>query len=162
MRQKLERERARIAEAGGNRQKLSDHGINFAVTAWHLTDWLWRGMKTMHALKAKIARAIGLPPQSLGLDDFQKYVYAQCGELIYCQVIATASKHVGADRKLLNQGHYQRNIASGLSLTATMHVTFGTSWVLKIIDGSDRLPALSIFDAVLTFWTDFIHSNKID
>jgi hypothetical protein len=159
---KLERERARIDEAGGDRQKLSDHGINFAVTAWHLTDWVWRDMKSMYSLKAKIAKAVGLSPQNLGLGEFQQYVCAECADMVYCQAIGTASKHVGADPKLLGQGNYQKNIASDFSLTATTSVSFGSFWVLKIIDGGDRLQALPIFDNVLTFWTKFIYSNKIN
>jgi hypothetical protein len=41
MRNKLEREFERI-QAAGSRENLSDHGVNFAVTAWHVTDWLSR------------------------------------------------------------------------------------------------------------------------
>ena len=48
-------------EAGGDREKLSDHGINFAVTAWHLTDWVWRDIKGRHKLKTRIATAVGVP-----------------------------------------------------------------------------------------------------
>jgi hypothetical protein len=158
---KLERERERIDEAGGDREKLSDHGINFAVTAWHLTDWVWRDMKPMHELRARIAKAAGVPPQTFELTDFQRHVCAQCQEMVFCQAICTASKHVSADPKTLGQGNYLKTIASDFSLPATPVSGLGTVWVLKIIDGDERRPAEPIFDAVLRFWKQFIFNNKV-
>ncbi len=39
---KLRRELGRVASASSVRQDLVDHATNCALTAWHITDWVWR------------------------------------------------------------------------------------------------------------------------
>jgi hypothetical protein len=162
MRNKLQRERKRIDDAAGDREHLSDHGVNFAVTAWHLTDWVWRDIGERYDLLSKIAKHAGVSPSKVEKPDLDRYLCAQCPQLMYCQAIATASKHVGCDTKLLGQGGHPNPIEAEFSSTASTMINLRAGWVLKITDGDRRIPAAPVFDAVLNFWTEFIYGNQID
>jgi|SRR5689334_12328999 hypothetical protein len=55
MLEKLKREIERLA-GSIIRQEVVDHGLNAAMTAWHLTDWTWREIQgstlVLRSLKA--------------------------------------------------------------------------------------------------------------
>src|SRR5262250_187175 len=88
----LEKLRREIDRLAGSiiRQEIVDHGLNAAMTAWHLTDWVWReiqGSPRRPILTAK-ARA---PIREL--KQFQELVKRNCAELAYCEDIAISTKH---------------------------------------------------------------------
>jgi hypothetical protein len=56
-------------------------GFNCAVTAWHITDWLWRECDEEQTLA-----------------EFQQEMIQKCPALLSCRYIANASKHGGVDR----------------------------------------------------------------
>jgi hypothetical protein len=71
---------------------------NAAVTAWHLTDWLWASNQDTRVLLSKRygfnydeATDNG---REKGLQKFQKIVREKCRELHICEEIANASKHM--------------------------------------------------------------------
>ena len=56
MLEKLKREIERLA-GSIIRQEVVDHGLNAAITAWHLTDWTWREIQgSTLVLRALTAR----------------------------------------------------------------------------------------------------------
>jgi hypothetical protein len=65
------------------------HAFNCAVTAWHVTDWLWHDMSS--ALRSAL--------QLNRFEDFQAYVCKACPALNLCRQIANGSKHCLVERK---------------------------------------------------------------
>jgi len=53
------------------RQEVVDHGLNAAMTAWHLTDWTWKEIKDSPRLRSLATRA-GTPIREL--KQFQEFV----------------------------------------------------------------------------------------
>src|SRR6266436_10399168 len=78
MLEKLTREIERFA-GSIIRQEVIDHGLNAAMTAWHLTDWTWREIQgSIPRLRSLTARA-GTPIREL--KQFQEFVKKDCAEL---------------------------------------------------------------------------------
>ena len=88
----LEKLRREIDRLAGSiiRQEIVDHGLNAAMTAWHLTDWAWREIQGSTRLPTLTARA-GAPIREL--KQFQELVKRNCAELAYCEGIAISTKH---------------------------------------------------------------------
>src|SRR5439155_14272615 len=63
MLEKLKREIVRLA-GSIIRQEVVDHGLNAAMTAWHLTDWTWKEIKDSPRLRSLTTRA-GTPIREL-------------------------------------------------------------------------------------------------
>jgi hypothetical protein len=91
MLEKLKREIERLA-GSIIRQEVVDHGLNAAMTAWHLTDWTWKEIKDSSQLRSLTARA-RMPIREL--KQFQEFVKRDCAELAYCEGIAVSTKHFG-------------------------------------------------------------------
>jgi hypothetical protein len=90
MLEKLKRELERLA-GSIIRQEVVDHGLNAAMTAWHLTDWTWREIQgSTLVLRALTAR--GKTPIR-ELKQFQGFVKRDCAELAYCEGIAVSTKY---------------------------------------------------------------------
>src|SRR6266568_1665922 len=88
--EKLKREIERLA-GSIIRQEVIDHGLNAAMTAWHLTDWTWREIQgSIPRLRSLTARA-GTSIKEL--KQFQEFVKRNCAELAYCERIAVSTKH---------------------------------------------------------------------
>jgi len=67
------------------------HSFNCAVTAWHVTDWLWHDLSSLSKIeiKAKEKRIKFWKT----CQEFQRYVRDNCPALRLCHQIATGSKH---------------------------------------------------------------------
>jgi hypothetical protein len=59
------------------------HAFNCAVTAWHVTDWLWQDISPVLKNELRVNE----------LKHFQRYVRDDCLALKLCHRIANASKH---------------------------------------------------------------------
>src|ERR1700741_3727609 len=82
MLEKLKREIERLA-GSIIRQEVVDHGLNAAMTAWHLTDWTWREIQdSTPRLRTLTARA---GTRVRELKQFQEFVKRNCTELAYCE-----------------------------------------------------------------------------
>ncbi len=64
------------------------HAFNCAVTAWHVTDWLWQDIPSELRNKR----------QWKDCKKFQDYVRKDCPELNLCHQIANGSKHCLVER----------------------------------------------------------------
>src|SRR5262245_22906826 len=89
----LEKLRREIDRLAGSiiRQEIVDHGLNAAMTAWHLTDWVWREIQGSTRRPTLTARA-GAPIREL--KQFQELVKRNCAELPYCEDIAISTNHL--------------------------------------------------------------------
>jgi len=88
----LEKLRREIDRLAGSiiRQEIVDHGLNAAMTAWHLTDWVWREIQNSTRRPTLTAKARA-PIREL--KQFQELVKRNCAELAYCEDIAISTKH---------------------------------------------------------------------
>src|SRR5258708_34534766 len=80
MLEKLKREIGRLA-GSIIRQEIIDHGLNAAMTAWHLTEWTWREIQgSIPRVRSLTARA-GTPITELR--QFQEFVKRDSAKLAY-------------------------------------------------------------------------------
>ena len=88
----LEKLRREIDRLAGSiiRQDIVDNGLNAAMTAWHLTDWVWKEIQGSTRRPTLTARA-GAPIREL--KQFQELVQRNCAELAVCEGIAISTKH---------------------------------------------------------------------
>src|SRR6516225_3201705 len=90
MLEKLKREIERLA-GSIIRQEIVDHGLNAAMTAWHLTEWTWREIQGSIPRIRSVTEKAGTSIREL--KQFQQFVKRDCAELAYCEGIAISTKH---------------------------------------------------------------------
>ena len=162
---KLERELVRL-EYSLDRFDRADHAANFAIWAWRLTDWVYREIAVRPPLRRRFAEACVSPVASFDLDGFQRYVVGGrgCPALASCRAIATAyGPDESGDRRppggtrsaVVLQLHPEAGDRRPDQLTRWQ----GAQWLVS--DGTGPVPDVELFNAVLQFWTDFIHANHI-
>ncbi len=156
---KLGNEKRRFEKAelnGEGRADQVDAAINFAITAWHVTDWVWGQHE--HAL----SECFGVEK----LSEFQNTMRQRCSDLAVCDVIANAAKHGGAAYKKMGRpdvetilvAHPVANDAAGVELLA---VQKDLQWSLEIeVDGKRKDP-LDLFNRVFRFWHKFIQKHCV-
>lgn len=167
--QKLKREMSRI-RSSRDRDELADFGFNFAITAWHMTDWVWADLKGAYSVKAALAKEAGIQTHEFEFEQFRNLMCEKSKELNYCRLIATTSKHVGVDRWPVDPENFtatgsasvRYSVPAGAPLARSpLAGSRGGKWVLKINVNGHRTRANEIFEKVLDFWTQFIDRNRI-
>jgi hypothetical protein len=168
---KLEREIGRLTSKRPlDRLDAIDYGLNIAITAWHLVDWVWAADIAHSAeRRAKAAAMAGVQFNKFDQNAFKNYVLSACPDTRYCQIIATSVKHLRYDPQpkdpkfetaaapamitwLNNQGQpvYFTNRAG-------QRITWNSSATdLWIIEGDTQRRATQVFESVLGWWTQFI------
>lgn len=155
---KMRNEMRRFEEAefnGKGRADQVDAAINFAITAWHVSDWVWGQHKNALREYYRVNKKW----------KFQDKIRRECSDLAVCDVIANAAKHGGvADEK---EGRpdvetilVARPVASaaGVELVA---VQTDLQWSLEIeVDGKRKDP-LELFNRVFSFWHKFIQKHCV-
>jgi hypothetical protein len=116
--------------------------FNCAVTAWHVTDWLWQDISP--ELRGKLSNTKGEPLNKF--EDFQKYVREACPALKLCQQVANGSKHTVLKRKISavvrdGEGH---NYGSAV-----------------IVEGDTHHDAYKVFFEAFAWFKTFLHEQKI-
>jgi len=122
--------------------------FNCAVTAWHISDWLW-----------KERQAANLPVSEVSM--FQAKMQAQSRYLRMCKHIATASKHSGVDRRpdptiqviVRAKGDHE-----DLTISETDHTRH---WEIIISDAIGEADALEVFLGAQQFWDHEIRADEI-
>lgn len=153
--QKLERDYARFEAASlpesNEHVHQSDHAYNFAITAWHMSDWIWQS----DPVPAETFRC-------RSLRQFQANLVKQCPELDICQDLCNGSKHFKISRRVTRQIE-KADVSAGPSVVlSTGNHRVGspigkTREVLKIeLADSHRVKAHEVFDSVLKFWRQFL------
>jgi len=166
MLEKLKREIDRLA-GSIIRQEIVDHGLNAAMTAWHLTDWAWREIQSSTRLPTLTASA-GAPIRDL--KQFQELVKRNCAELAYCEGIAISTKHFAFSKLPVFSTKVTERFKIGQvpiskDGVATPHqfspigenITYTAQAAeLWITDGRSLAPAAEILENAYQWWRKFI------
>ena len=153
-REKQRFEKATLDEEG--RADQVDAAINFAMTAWHMTDWVWGQYQQELCEFFDVSE----------LPKFQDKMRRQCSELAVCDVIANAAKHGGTAHKKKDRpdvetilvAHPVANDAAGVELVA---VLADRQWSLNIrVNGTPKDP-ITLFNRVFLFWHKFIQQHCV-
>ena len=186
---KLKRELNRVAEASFLHDDLVDHGTNCAITAWHITDWVWRARfkddpaaqddllaAESELRKSKKGEGEGNAPPRW----FKEYVTRECPALALCQDIANGFKHVivkiprgrdspgavattasakTAPAKVFN---LDQSTLGSAGLDGPGFTPGGQMYELKIQDSrGERQNAIDVFNRAVAFWTGFLHTHHL-
>lgn len=156
---KLHREKQRFEKAGpdnAGRNDQVDAAINFAITAWHMTDWVWERHKD----------ALGKYLNVNGLREFQDKLRQLCPDLAVCDVIANAAKHGGTahmreDRPEIETVLIADPVTEGGPGVELIAVAAGPEWSLEIrVNGKSEDPH-AVFNRVFGYWHKFIQRHCI-
>jgi hypothetical protein len=130
------------------------HAINAALTAWHLTDWVW-----VHYLKSQERIRMRFGPDGRDLDAFKQYLRARCPALSTMHAVCTGSKHVHSGKSdvsttVRHSGGFSSGFSKGFDISR-----------LKVVkhDGSTHWFDLELRE-VVTFWESLFneHFRHID
>ncbi len=156
---KLYREKRRFEKAGSNnegRQNQVDAAVNFAITAWHMIDWVW------HRREHELRECLGVKC----LREFQDEMRRQCPDLAVCDVIANAAKHGGTahereDRPEIETVLIADPVAEGAAGVELYAVVADPEWSLMVrVNGKPKDP-ISLFNRVFLFWHKFIQLHCV-
>ena len=121
-------------------------GFNVAVTAWHMTDWLWMSHIKNRTLFAKLYGVLhNETPSGLekGLSRFQDAVAANRRSLYICREIANDSKHM---RKKKPDPNIKALAEWHPAVEAAGHARVGDLVMsLSIFDGQTKWDASRLF-----------------
>src|SRR5215471_4287668 len=166
----LEKLRREIDRLAGSiiRQDIVDNGLNAAMTAWHLTDWVWKEIQGSTRRPTLTARA-GAPMREL--KQFQELVKRNCAELAYCEDIAISTKHFAfsklpvfstkvTERFKINpdpigkDGDATQHQFSPTGETVTYTAQAAELW---ITDGTSLTPAAEVLERAFQWWRKFFN-----
>lgn len=132
-------------------QFVSDHGLNFAITAWHIADWVW---KTYNPNNKRNLQALGLGK----FDDFHNLIRKKSEALAICYEIATGSKHMKLEK---DSKHIRRVEDTGVSAGAST-IASNPFRVLKVeLPSGERKRAEEIFREATNYWEEFFGKYNI-
>ncbi len=159
-----------LCHSTDDRPLLSYHLVNFAMTAYHLIEWVWSDLETLPSVKAKLGADIGLAPGEFSKEKFYSYVLNQCPGLRICQAIANGTKHVEYDGPY--SGYVETAYVSGQPLVLLAGVPDGAAKLSEIqqptgipkviVDGETSGDVRNEFEQVVQWWNDFIRRRGID
>lgn len=130
---------------------VSDHGLNFAITAWHIADWVW---KVYSPHNNKNLQALDLKK----LYDLQKMIRSNSEALAICYEIANGSKHMKLDK---DSGYTPSVADTNASISSSMS-TSDIFYVLKVeLPNGERKRAEEIFKDAVAYWEEFFAKYDI-
>jgi hypothetical protein len=129
-------------------QDSARHGMNCAITAHHMADWVWVDfLKTDAALRMKM----GIKNRS----DFKSWIDSQSVWYAMVQDISNGSKHFLRDQSVGTArigGYGQGGYGMG---------PYGMGYLTVDLGGSDPtqqlLPFALLLEVVIRFWRDFLN-----
>jgi hypothetical protein len=137
--------------------------FNTAVTAWHITDWLW---ESRESTRAPMKKRFGFDynewsqrGRNTGLNEFQHAVAADRRSIYICREIANASKHMRRKKidpaiKAVAEWHP--------ALEAVGHVKVGHLVMnLTIFDGEERHDAERLFIDAAGYWENLLRAENL-
>jgi len=159
---KLERELVRL-EYSLDRFDRADHVANFAIWAWRMTEWVHGEIAARAPLRRRFAEACGASADAFDLNCFQTYVEGRqgCPALACCRAIAMAARDAESGDPPAPAVVVQLRPATGGSSGAELTQWKASQWLLRAGAGAEAVPDVELCQAVLQFWTDFIHANHI-
>jgi hypothetical protein len=151
---KVYREKRRFERAQSDPEGMSDQvdaAINFAITAWHVTDWVW----AQHEGRLREHFHVN------SIRDFQAEIRRRCPGLAVCDVIANAAKHGGVaharnDRPDIETILIAQPLAKDADGIETVVILNQHRWSLMIeVDTLPHNPH-ELFNRIFLFWHRFI------
>ena len=137
--------------------------FNTAVTAWHITDWLWESREPTRALMKRRFKfeynEWSQNGRNTGLHKFQDAVASDCRPIYICREIANASKHMRRKKidptiKAVAEWHP--------ALEAVGHVKVGDLVMsLTILDGDQRHDAERLFIDAAGYWENLLRAENL-
>ena len=119
--------------------------FNCAVTAWHISDWLWKE-------RVDAGLTVG------DVFKFQNKMQARSRELRLCKYIATASKHKGVDRS--PDPTIQVIVRAKNTQEEGVPIDHSSHWEVMISDASGESDALGVFYKAYEFWNTEIFADE--
>ena len=163
---KLENELERIEDAKTLRE-LVEHSMNFAFTAYHITEWVWALLERRPTddsgrfERQSWIAVIGYEPQTW--NELRNWACERCPELEYCRQLANATKHLSCQMKKGAFAAKTEVVATDKWRKRTAEAPFESildqhraeNWQLILVDGEKRLDVIEIFrDRVFEFWSN--------
>ncbi len=155
--EKLKREFKRFQE---DETYPSDHAFNFAVTAWHMADWVHKDARQRDSAN----------PTPFGYkktEDFRQFVRGDCRALGICRELANGSKHF----KLASENKKKIVRKTDTSLTGDPSASLGSfkldhdllaGTVLKIrLTSEESVRAKDVFAEAITYWSEFFEKHGL-
>ena len=137
-----------------NHETAAYHAFNTAVTAWHLTDWVWSSLSDRNrSIQAKKFGFEVSNNNSKNLKSFQQAIRSKSRALEVCWEIANGSKHLEnrKDSKISAQVNWKSKLATAGEFRAGHPLqTFSYEFIVSV-DGTD-LRILDVFEAAKEFW----------
>lgn len=137
--------------------------FNAAVTAWHMTDWLWQSRpETRELLSKRYSFAFNEGTRNglrEGLEAFQDAVAAESRHLYVCREVANGSKHMRKSRS-----------DPDVSAVARWHLAIDGAGLVKpgdlmmslvIIDGEHEEDASHWFIQAFGYWDQLFTKQKL-
>jgi len=137
--------------------------FNTAITAWHISDWIWQSSpetRSKMASKLKVQFDEKTPTgRRVGLGRFQNNVAEQCRALHICREIANGSKHMRMDRpdadvKAVAEWH-EAIQGAGFAVPGDLVMS------LSVMDGDTKDDAGQVFLSALGYWESLFMSEKL-
>jgi hypothetical protein len=160
---KLERELTRL-KAAREPADMIDHGLSFAVSAWHMTDWIIEDDIYRDRVRARYQ--IQTTDKDKVVKKFQEKVALASADLESCRVVATCAKHLECTRPPPSDPKFEAQESPGRIRwlnNRNEEVTFGNdngtvTFIsnLCIVQGGCRRQASEIFTRTLEWWRSFI------
>jgi hypothetical protein len=135
--------------------------FNAAVTAWHITDWIWQSSPEA---RAKLAKRFNFEYQETrngirtGLERFQEAVAKECRALYVCREIANGSKHmrkarVDPDVKTVAEWH-KAIVRTGVVNSGDLVMS------MNISGGNQEKDAIRWFIEAFGYWENLFRSEN--
>jgi hypothetical protein len=166
---KLERELARLG-AARKPADMIDHGLNFAISAWHMAEWIAKNDTCREALRVNL-QTTDTDAQGLR-KKLEKLALSKCPELECCRVIASSAKHLQCTRPPPRDPTFMANEAPaevGWVNNRNESITFCNNegnlitWMSSLctVHEGNRRQATEIFEQVLAWWRSFVVQLKV-
>jgi hypothetical protein len=171
----LEKFKREIDRLAGSiiRQEIVDHGLNAAMTAWHLSEWTWREIQGSTPRIRSLTEKAGTSIREL--KQFQQFVKRDCAELAYCEGIAISTKHFTFSKlpvfstKVIERfkinpdpigkdGGATRHQFSPTGETVSYTAQASELW---ITDGRSLTSAAEVLEDAYQWWRNFIDEMSI-
>jgi hypothetical protein len=120
--------------------------FNCAVTAWHVSDWLWRERRDAGLFQGDVMK-------------FQAMMQDRSRDLRFCKHIATASKHAGVRKPdlTIQVDVRAKDTPEQVPFAEIDHTQH---WEIVISDSSGEYDALEVFFKAQEFWDAEIRDDE--
>jgi hypothetical protein len=138
-------------ETGAEPHAPAYHAFNCAVTAWHMTDWVWQSGSSVD--RGYLLSKLAVPATSKDFGAFTRALMDQHRVLHICRQIAVGSKHKIIERRPDPDVGAEEHRDIEPALGGTPGIPFSHYSIrLLIRDGKVLRPALEIFEEAEQTW----------